>query len=89
MIHVLYTVRHWLFEAPFSGCFLKRRRVLRRLVDCCGVRIRRRGVSAWRSRGYGTVRYSSEEEASSAIATLNGADFEGRVITVRMDKYQN
>ena len=35
------------------------------------------------------MRYSSEEEASSAIATLNGAEFEGRVITVRMDKYQN
>ena len=42
-----------------------------------------------RSRGYGTVRYGSEEEAATAIATLNGAEFEGRVITVRMDKYQS
>lgn len=42
-----------------------------------------------RSRGYGTVRYSSEEEAAAAVSTLNGADFEGRIITVRMDKYQN
>lgn len=41
-----------------------------------------------RSRGYGTVRFSSEEEAARAIATLNGAEFEGRIITVRMDKYQ-
>lgn len=41
-----------------------------------------------RSKGYGTVRYETEEEAATAIATLDGADFEGRVITVRMDKYQ-
>lgn len=42
-----------------------------------------------RSRGYGTVKFSTEEEASRAIATYNGADFEGRIITVRMDKFQN
>lgn len=42
-----------------------------------------------RSKGYGTVKFNTGEEASRAIATLNGADFEGRIITVRMDKFQN
>ena len=44
---------------------------------------------AGRSRGYGTVRFSTEEEAARAIATLNGTEVDGRIITVRMDKYQN
>ena len=38
--------------------------------------------------GYGTVRFVTEEEATRAIVTLNGAEFDGRIITVRMDKYQ-
>ena len=38
--------------------------------------------------GYGTVRFATEEEATRAIVTLNGAEFDGRIITVRMDKYQ-
>ena len=42
-----------------------------------------------RSTGYGTVRFSTEEEAARAIATLNGTEVDGRIITVRMDKYQN
>lgn len=41
-----------------------------------------------RSRGYGTVQFSHEHEATEAIKTLNGVDFEGRILTVRMDKYQ-
>jgi len=35
-----------------------------------------------RSRGFGFVEYSSEEEAASAISQLNGTDFDGREITV-------
>merc|ERR1719183_1640114 len=42
-----------------------------------------------RSRGYGTVRFQTEEDATSAIEKMNGAEYEGRVLTVRMDKYQN
>ena len=41
-----------------------------------------------KSRGYGTVRYATEAQAVNAIRTLNGLDFEGRILTVRMDKYQ-
>jgi Y-box-binding protein 1 len=41
-----------------------------------------------KSRGYGTVRYATETQAMNAIRTLNGLDFEGRILTVRMDKYQ-
>jgi len=35
-----------------------------------------------RSRGMGYVRYATEEEAQNAIATLNGAEMDGRAITV-------
>ena len=41
-----------------------------------------------RSRGYGTVQFTTEQEALNAIKSLNGVDFEGRILTVRMDKYQ-
>ena len=41
-----------------------------------------------RSRGYGTVKFATEAQAMNAIRTLNGADIEGRILTVRMDKYQ-
>ncbi len=40
-----------------------------------------------RSRGYGTVRYTAKEGADAAVATLNGADFEGRALTVKLDRY--
>lgn len=35
-----------------------------------------------RSRGFGFVEMSSEEEAAEAIARLNGTEFEGRSLTV-------
>lgn len=39
--------------------------------------------SDWgRSRGIGYARYSSEEEAQKAVATLNGTELAGRAITV-------
>ena len=40
-----------------------------------------------RSRGYGTVRYSTKEGADAAVATLNGVEFEGRTLTVKLDRY--
>ena len=40
-----------------------------------------------RSRGYGTVRYTSKEGADAAVATLNGVEFEGRALTVKLDRY--
>jgi RNA recognition motif-containing protein len=39
------------------------------------------------SRGYGTVRYSTPEEAAAAIEQFNGTDLEGRTLSVRLDKY--
>lgn len=35
-----------------------------------------------RSRGFGFVEMSSEEEAQTAIDSLNGSDLEGRTLTV-------
>lgn len=40
-----------------------------------------------RSRGYGTVRYKTKEAADAAVATLNGTEFEGRALTVKLDRY--
>lgn len=40
-----------------------------------------------RSRGYGTVRYETVEEASAAIEQFNGTELEGRTLSVRLDKY--
>ena len=40
-----------------------------------------------RSRGYGTVRYTTKEGADAAVATLNGVEFEGRTLTVKLDRY--
>mmetsp|Transcript_67502 Transcript_67502/g.126091 ORF Transcript_67502/g.126091 Transcript_67502/m.126091 type:complete len:252 (-) Transcript_67502:168-923(-) len=40
------------------------------------------GTEWGRSRGVGYVRYSTEEEAQNAVATLNGTELMGRQITV-------
>eukprot|EP00798_Chlamydomonas_sp_ICE-L_P006242 gene6242-2862_t len=40
-----------------------------------------------RSRGFGTVRLSSAEEAAIACDRLNNTTFEGRVISVRIDRF--
>lgn len=39
------------------------------------------------SRGYGTVRYETAEEAQAAIEHFNGSELEGRTLSVRLDKY--
>lgn len=41
-----------------------------------------------RSKGFGFVEMSSEQEASAAISQLNGKDFEGRALTVNEAKPQ-
>lgn len=38
-------------------------------------------------RGFGTVRFTAREDAEAAIEKLNNSDFEGRTITVRLDRY--
>eukprot|EP00775_Hariotina_reticulata_P004696 gene4696-4948_t len=40
-----------------------------------------------KSRGFGTVRFSSKEEAEAACSKLNNTDYEGRTITVRLDRF--
>jgi RNA recognition motif-containing protein len=42
-----------------------------------------------RSRGFGFVEMSSAEEAEKAIADLNGADFQGRKLTVSEAREQS
>lgn len=41
-----------------------------------------------RSKGFGFVEMSSEDEANSAIEGLNGKDFNGRTITVNIAREQ-
>jgi RNA recognition motif-containing protein len=41
-----------------------------------------------KSKGFGFVEMSTEEEASSAIQRLNGTDFDGRALTVSEAKPQ-
>lgn len=41
-----------------------------------------------RSRGFGSVRFVKEEDALAAINGLNNTDYNGRVLTVRKDRYQ-
>lgn len=38
-----------------------------------------------KKKGFGTVRFSKEEEAADAIARLNGVELQGRELEVRMD----
>ncbi|KAJ3217950.1 hypothetical protein HDU67_006978 [Dinochytrium kinnereticum] len=40
-----------------------------------------------RSRGYGQIVMSTQEEAAAAVKALNGTEFQGRSIEVREDKY--
>ena len=40
-----------------------------------------------RARGFGTVRYTTEEDAKRAIEELNGSELEGRILEVREDKH--
>jgi RNA recognition motif-containing protein len=38
-----------------------------------------------KKKGFGTVRFSKEEEAQEAINRLNGVELQGRDLDVRMD----
>ena len=40
-----------------------------------------------RSRGFGTVRFGTKEEAQKAIDGMNETEIEGRPVSVRLDKY--
>jgi hypothetical protein len=44
-------------------------------------------VSLPTCRGFGTVRFSSKEDADAACTKLNNSEYEGRVITVRLDRF--
>jgi RNA recognition motif-containing protein len=41
-----------------------------------------------RSKGFGIVKFASEEDMENAIKSLDGTDFNGRTISVRKDKFQ-
>ncbi|CAL8469327.1 g8868 [Coccomyxa elongata] len=40
-----------------------------------------------RSRGYGTVRFGSREDAEKAVQACHGTELEGRTLTVKIDKF--
>lgn len=42
---------------------------------------------AGRSRGFGTVRFSTAEAAKQAVEAMGGADIGGRAVTVRIDRF--
>jgi RNA recognition motif-containing protein len=62
---------------------------LKPMFEGCGTIVRADVVYGrdGRSRGYGTVQFSSEEEAQAAIEQYNGTDLEGRTLSVKLDQY--
>lgn len=40
-----------------------------------------------RSRGFGTVRFATQEDAAQACAKLNNMQMDGRTISVRIDRF--
>jgi hypothetical protein len=40
-----------------------------------------------RTRGFGTVRFTTAEDADAACQKLNNSEYEGRTITVRLDRF--
>jgi len=40
-----------------------------------------------RRRGYGVVKFASKEDAQKAMELLNGHDFEGRPVSIKLDRY--
>lgn len=40
-----------------------------------------------RSRGFGTIRFATAEDANAAIEKMNNTDLDGRRITVHLDRY--
>jgi RNA recognition motif-containing protein len=44
------------------------------------------GARTW-CRGFGTVRFETPEEAQAAVEAMNNTEIDGRVITVRIDRY--
>lgn len=41
-----------------------------------------------RSKGWGTVLFATAEEAQAAIAGFNGVELEGRMMNIRLDRYE-
>lgn len=42
---------------------------------------------AGRSRGFGTVRFATPDDAAAAVEEMNHASLGGRTITVRIDRF--
>jgi len=64
-------------------------RALKDTFATCG-NVARADVAAdqsGRSRGFGTVRYETVDEANIAINTFNNTEMDGRTITVRLDRF--
>lgn len=62
---------------------------LKPIFEGCGTIVRADVVFGrdGRSRGYGTVQFSSKEEAQAAIEQFNGTELEGRTMSVKVDQY--
>lgn len=52
------------------------------LSSCC-----RWLLASPHNRGFGTVRFASKEDADAACEKLNNTEYEGRTITVRLDRF--
>lgn len=62
---------------------------LKPIFENCGTIVRADVVYGrdGRSRGYGTVQFSSKEEAQAAIEQFNGTELEGRTMSVKVDQF--
>lgn len=54
--------------------------------DCGDVRFTEIKMENGKSRGWGTVRFMSPDDARRAVNLMNGARIEGRMIDVKLDK---
>lgn len=66
-------------ETPKQCLFCARFQVLRADIA--------QDLQSRRSKGYGTILYERQEDADTAIRELNSTEYEGRIISVRLDRY--
>ncbi|ONH66160.1 29 kDa ribonucleoprotein A, chloroplastic [Cyberlindnera fabianii] len=78
--------RLYVGNVPYEAKWMELKDYMRRAGDIQRVEIPY-DSNTGNSRGYAIATYSSEDDAQRAIDLLNGEVFQGRELTVRLDKY--